>query len=323
MAPPQPRRRNIPRRRLAVFIVVAALLITAKTQDAVLVMPVIAAVVVLARRPGRSLSNRLRPALLPCLLLVAVAVGFFAAQSPVYASESRYDLIFDDLLLHVQHPAATLEDLGLPAAMKTYAGTNAYQPGSGYHSAAFTRFDASDPTARLALYYATHPAVAAGELARGIQAGWQADLPYLGYRTKSSGAPRWASGCGPCLYSDLTATASPSGVPLTIALYGAALILAVRARRRSLPGTADALVCLCAISAAALIAAVFGEGHYEETKHLYLFYTSNLLLLTLSLAVASSLTATQLTARTNRHPAAPAGRGAILRIAKKKAHPPK
>lgn len=286
--------RTIPGRRLAVFIVIAALLITTNTQDAVLVVPVIAAIAVLARHPGRSLTTRLRPALLPFLALVAVAVGFFAAQSPVYASESRYNLIFDDLLLHVQHPAATLEDLGLPASMKADAGMNAYQPGSGYRSAAFTRFDASDPTATLALYYAAHPAVAAGELARGIRAGWQADLPYLGYRTKSSGAPRWASGCGPCLYSNLTAAGTPVGVPLTIALYCASLLLAARARRSSHPGTADALVFLCAISATALIAAVFGEGHYEETKHLYLFYSSNLLLLALAVAVASHLTASQL-----------------------------
>ena len=55
-------------------------------------------------------------------------------------------------------------------------------------------------------------------------------------------------------------------------------------------------MCLCAISATALIAAVFGEGHYEETKHLYLFYTSNVLLLALSVGAVVNLTAGHLTA---------------------------
>lgn len=290
--------RTVPPRRVTAFVAIAALLVTAKTQDAALAVPIATAVLVVTRRPGRDLASRLRPAVAPCLLLAALGVTFFAAQPPAYANQSRYDLIFDDLLVHVHDPAATLNDLGLPAAMKTYAGTNAYQPGSGYHSAAFTHFEANHPTVRLALYYASHPTIAADAIARGLRAGWQAALPYLGYRTQSSGARPWAGGCGSCAYSDLTGAASPAGVPLTICLYGAALLLAALARRGSLPGVADALICLCAISATALIVAVFGEGHYEETKHLYLFYTGNLLLLALSLGVTSDLVAKWVTART-------------------------
>ena len=103
----------------------------------------------------------------------------------------------------------------------------------------------------------------------------------------------------------MTGAASPGGVPLTIALYGGALGLAVVARRRSLIGAADALVCLCAISATALLAAVFGEGHYEETKHLYLFYTTNLTVIGLGLAVSTELLSRRRMPRlSNRLPAA-------------------
>jgi hypothetical protein len=52
---------------------------------------------------------------------------------------------------------------------------------------------------------------------------------------------------------------------------------------------ADALVLLCAISATAVLTAVFGEGRYEEVKHLYLFYISNLLLLSIGFAVSVDL----------------------------------
>lgn len=282
--------RAVSRRSLIVLIVIAALLITSKTQNAVLVVPMVGAVIVVTRHQDRaSLVSRLRPAALPCLLLVAVAVTFVASQSSVYASDSRYDLIFDDLLLHVHDPVATLKSLGLPASMSAYAGTNAYQTSGGYETMAFKRFESGDPNVRIANFFITHPVIAADAVGRGLRAGWQADLPYLGYRTAASGAPPWAGACEPCVYSTVTGAASPGGAPLTIALYGGALLVAVPARRRLLTGAADALVCLCAISATALLAAVFGEGHYEEIKHLYLFYTTNLILLALSLAVSADL----------------------------------
>jgi hypothetical protein len=292
--------RTVSHRWLAVLIVIAGLLVTSKVQNVVLVVPIAATIFIAARRrDGRPLRSRLRQAVAPCLLLGVIAGSFVAAQSPVYARENHYDLIFADLLLRVHDPAAALKSLGLPESMKSYAGTNAYGTSgygkpSGIDTPAFKRFESSDPTLRLGLFYATHPAVASKELARGLRAGWQADLPYLGYRTASSGARPWSGACEPCLYSTATAAVSPSGIPLTIVLYGGALFLARLARRKSLPGPADALTCLCAISAMSLFAAVFGEGNYEEIKHLYLFYTTNIIMLAISSGVASNLILTRL-----------------------------
>jgi hypothetical protein len=282
-------KRAVPRRSLIVPMALSVLLITTKSQDAMLVVPIAGTIIVLSRAGGqRSLAHRLLVGAVPCLFLLATAVTFVASQSAVYASESRYDLIFDDVLIHVHDPADTLRSLGLPTYMTVYAGSNAYQTGTGYHTPAYQRFDAGDPAERLALYFVTHPAVAAEAVGRGQQAGWQAHLPYLGYRTYAPGTA-WADACEPCAYSTAAATASGGGVPLTIALYGAALLLAALARRRSRAGIADALVWLCAISATALLTGVFGEGRYEEVKHLYLFYISNLLLLSLGFVASLDL----------------------------------
>ena len=299
--------RIVSHRWLAVLMVIAVLLVTSKVQNVVLVVPIVATVfITTGGRDRRGLRGRLWHTGAATLLLGLIAVSFVAAQSKVYASENHYDLIFSDLVLRVHDPSAALKSLGLPASMNSYVGTNAYGTSgygkpSGIDTPEFKHFESSDPTLRLGLYYATHPAVTAEELARGLRAGWHADLPYLGYRTASSGAPPWSGACEPCAYSTATATVSSAGIPLTAALYGGALFLARLARRRSLPGPADALTCLCAISAVALFAAVFGEGNYEEIKHLYLFYTTNIILLAISSAVASNLILTRLATHRRTH----------------------
>lgn len=279
-------KRALGSRQIAILVVIAALLVTAKTQNAVLAFPLAALVCVVTRdrsRQGRLLS--LRRSSLWASIVLGFAVVYVAVQSPVYASESQYNLIFSDLLLHVPDPAATLGSLGLPPAMDEYRASNAYWPPNGYHSKAFRDFEHGDASERLAKYFITHPATAAAALMRGTKLGWHADLNYLGYRTQAKGVPPRSDACEPCLYSQSTAEISGSGPWLTLGLYVAGLMTAYSARRRGIGGVADALVVLTAVSAVALAAAVFGEGTYEEVKHLYLFYVANLLLLTLTLAV--------------------------------------
>lgn len=280
-------KRGIASRRISALVVLAALLVTSKTQNAALIVPMTALVVILARprQHQRRRSATWRVMVVSCVALVGIAGAYLSQQSGTYVSESRYDLIFDDILLHSHNSQQTLRQLGLPAQMVVYAGTNAYVPHSGYSSAAWRHFESSSPAATLAWFFFTHPSVTEGAMSRGLEAGWQAKLSYLGYRTKASGAPQWASACEPCIYSSLTSDVSPVGVPLTAALYGLALIAARMARRWSMGGAADALTALSAISAVAVLCAVFGEGHYEEVKHLYLFYVTNLTLIALCSAV--------------------------------------
>lgn len=107
-------------------------------------------------------------------------------------------------------------------------------------------------------------------------------LTYLGYRTASSGAPVGADGCGLCVFSKTLSAATPASPGPILVLDGAALVGAILSRRRGRNGVSDATVFLLAVSAISLLAAVFGEGSYEEIKHLYLFYVANLLLIALT-----------------------------------------
>jgi hypothetical protein len=75
-------------------------------------------------------------------------------------------------------------------------------------------------------------------------------------------------------------------------LFGAAAAVALALRKKRLVGVADVLLMMVAISAFELCAAAFGEGAYEEGKHLYLFYVTNLLLLAFTAAGSVHLVVT-------------------------------
>ena len=233
---------------------------------------------------GRRAGRRMLAAVGCGLLVLGATVAYAGAQNPSYGNESEYDLVFADILVHSPDPAATLRQLGLPASMADRRDTSAYVPGSLIGSPAWRAFERHGRT-RLLGWYLGHPGAAAGALLRGTRAGWQARLGYLGYRLPGPGVRPWSDACEPCLYSAATSAVSGAGPAVTAGLWIAALGLAPLVRRRAgLGGVADAMVLLVALAAAALVAAVFGEGSYEEVKHLYLFYVADLLLLGLTAA---------------------------------------
>ena len=283
-------RRPYPARRLAVVVGLGVVLLTAKTQDAVLGVPLAVAVAVFAwPRAGARDTRRVLLAVGCGLLVAASAAAYAGLQDPSYGNESAYDLVFADILVHSPDPQATLHQIGLPASMADRRGTNAYGKGTQFDSPAWRAFEQHGRT-RLLGWYLEHPAAAAGDLLRGTRAGWQAHLYYLGYRLGGPGVRPWSDACRPCLYSSATGAVSGAGPVVTVALWGAALGLAPLVRRRAgLGGVADAMVLLVAVAAAALVAAVFGEGSYEEVKHLYLFYVADGLLLGLVAAGAVAL----------------------------------
>ena len=285
-------RRPLPAGRLVGVTVLALLLVTAKTQDAVLGLPLGVAVALLGRPgpgPGPRCGRRGLAAVAAGLAVAGAALAYAGAQNPSYGYESEYDLVFADILVHSAHPAATLQQLGLPPSMASLRGSNAYGPGNQFDSPAWRAFE-HHGRSRLLRWYLDHPATAARAIGRGTQAGWQARLGYLGYRLYRPGLAPWSGACEPCLYSSATSAVSRAGPAVTGLLWAAALGLAPLIRRRAaLGGVADAMVLLVAVSATALVAAVFGEGSYEEVKHLYLFYVANLVLLGLVGAAAVAL----------------------------------
>lgn len=269
----------LPARRRVVLTGMCCLLVTAKSQDALLAIPLAVAVMVVARPPTG--AGRLGPQWLlrvGCGVTVAgVGLSYLALQSPVYGSESQYDLIFDDLLVHQPHPVSVLEDLGLPAKMIAFRGTNAYETWGAFRSPEFQRFERNGGKERVVLYLAGHPLTAMGLLSRGMHLGWQSRLDYLGYHTANSRGPPYGDACEPCLYSAMTHEISGAGMWFTLGLYAVAAIVAGAARRAGMTQLSDVLFILLGVSVLALCAAVFGEGAYEEVKHLYLFYVANLL----------------------------------------------
>ena len=274
-------RRPYPARRLAVVVGLGVLLLTAKTQDAALGAPLAVLVAILAwpRGAGGNTGRRVLAAVGCGLLLVGAAGAYAGLQNPSFGRESEYDLVFADILVHSPDPPATLHQLGLPASMADRRGTNAYGTGTQIDSPAWRAFERHG-RARLLGWYLAHPGAATGYLRRGARAGWQAHLYYLGYQLSGPGVEPWSDACRPCLYSSVTGAVSGAGPLATVVLWGAALGLAPLVRRRAgLGGVADAMGLLVAVAAAALVAAVFGEGSYEEVKHLYLFYVADGLLL--------------------------------------------
>ena len=286
-------RRAVPPAKAMVITVLAVLLVTSKTQNAALAVPLAFTVAVLVAGRGRhkrraAVTRLVRPAVWAAAVLAA-AIGYVALQSPVFAGQSQYDLIFSDLLVHSADPAATLSSIGLPAQMVRYRGTNAYEPSGGFDTPAFSSFERHGGKVRVLTYLATHPGTAAEALGRAATAGWQANLSYLGYRTRASGAPAFSGACEPCVYSSATADVSPAGPAVTIAVYVLGLGVAWQARRKRLGGLADVLCVLAAISAFSLVSAAFGEGAYEEIKHLYLFYIANLLIVAASAGAGAEM----------------------------------
>jgi hypothetical protein len=284
-------RRVVSTRAQLTWAALGALLVTAKSQDASLFVPVAGAALLLSSRPRPGHSRRVRK-ILPVACAVAVTViagGYLAIQPAVYSHDNLYDQVFADLLVHSPHPRADLAWLGLPPSMIQFAGTNAYAATTGYNTPTFQHFAAHGGREKVEAFYLDHPSEAVGALLRGVKAGMQAHLAYLDYRTAASGAPVGADGCGLCFLSKGLSGTGPSSPAPVVLLDGVAVAAAILLRRRGRNGVSDAIVFLLVVSAVALLTAVFGEGSYEEIKHLYLFYVANLLLL--AITAGASLTA--------------------------------
>ena len=280
-------------RRRAALTGLCCLLVTAKSQDALLAVPLAVAVVFIGRPPGcgRQFGTQALVRVGCGITVAVVALSYLALQSPVYGNESQYDLIFADLLVHQPRPASVLKDLGLPTPIIAFRGTNAYEPRSAFRSPAFQRFERHGGKEHVLLYLAGHPLAAVELLGRGMHLGWQTRLDYLGYHTADSHRPPFGDACEPCVYSGATRHISGAGIWLTLVLYALAALVASAARRAAIAELSDVLLVLVGVSVVALCAAVFGEGAYEEIKHLYLFYVVNLFLLATTAATAARVLA--------------------------------
>jgi hypothetical protein len=280
-------RRQIQALTLLIWTVLAAALITAKTQNISLLIPSLAVTFRFSVSFTPKWASRLgrKAAAVACsLALVLVSALYLHEQPSVYTQDNLYDQVFADLLVHSSHPQADLASLDLPASMSTYIGTNAYVPWGGINTPAFLSFAAHQGRLKVEMFYISHPYEAVSALERGVKDGTQSRLAYLSYHTAASTSLAGSDGCGLCIFSESVSHLDGgfSAPVMVVALYVSALIGAVLRRRQGREGVSDSIFFLVAVSFFSLLTAVFGEGTYEEVKHLYLFYLSNIFILALT-----------------------------------------
>jgi hypothetical protein len=245
-------------------------------------------------RSGPLRVGKWRSRLLPftCAGVVLASIPLYVgSQASVYGQQNLYDGVFQELLGHSQNPAADLRWLGLPASWANLQGTNAYQTGNRLESAEFQTFAQHGGRIKVAEFYLAHLDRAVKAILRGSRYGMKAHIYYLGYRQNDGRSPPISGPCGFCPISTLTQSLSSQGPVIVLGLYCASIATALALRRRGGRGHSDAMFLLLAVSAVSLLAAVFGEGLYEETKHLYLFYCSNALLGAFTIAACVQLLA--------------------------------
>jgi hypothetical protein len=272
-------RRRLPPAAIIGITGLAILLLTSKSQNVFLGVFFASGLLFLVS--GRKDAPKWRQRAIPFACAGAVLLSvplYLGSQASIYSQQNVYDGVFQELLGHSTDPAADLRWLGLPPSWQNLAGGNAYQPGNELHSADFQSFVKHGGRAKLMEFYVSHPSRALHAVLRGTRYGMKANIYYLGYKQNDGHTPGWSKPCGFCPLSTVTQSVSAQGPVIAALLYAAAIAVALAWRKRGGQGYSNAMIFLLVISAYSLFAAVFGEGLYEETKHLYLFYVSNALI---------------------------------------------
>lgn len=307
---------------LAVTLAAAALILS-KSQNAVLVIPIV--IVLLLPRAEWSklhLTGRWRgriPGAACAALLIVLSAAYLRDQPADLEHDNRYNAVFVELLGHSTNPRRDLVDLGLSPELARYAGKPIYVPGNATHDPAFAGFFSKVTEFKLASFYLTHPGRALALAHRGATASMYLRpvgvSPPLGNQTLDSGAPPYYTACKLCLYSTISQQTRGASAILLPALWLAALAAALALLRRGArdpTGRPVAIVLLLLLSFAVISMAValLGEGEFEIVKHLYLTSAIDALITVLTIHAAGLLACRARRSRTSRdtteQPALPA-----------------
>ena len=259
---------------LAGVTVVFILMITSKSQDITLCVPLAAALLVV-RCPVRRWTGRIRgralPAVAAAVLLVTGATDLYL-QPTLYNDQLIYTDVFYTILKDSHDVPADLAELGLPQEMARYAGRTWFET---------QKETAVDPNYRLfldrisfsdvALFYARHPDRLGPVTSTAVTDVVKARHP-LPNTTRADGPPPRAV-CRVCIVPNVGNALAPAALVLWPAWELFVLAVGVTlARRRREPAWRALGLLLAATVLFALFhtaTAILGDGYAELAKHVF------------------------------------------------------
>lgn len=257
------------------YVAAAAILITAKAQNTLLVIPAVYYLwrvsVLRLDRSGR------RASVLAGLILIALSFAeYHAGQPGVLRKSSLYQTVFNGILHESRTSKDDLADLGLPTDWSVYARQD-YWVGerSPRLDPEFDRvFFADMSFAKVAFFYLRHPghlfdiAVVAGRRAHLLR------MPYMGNFTKDAGFPAYTQSGAFDVWSSVKPSILPGSLltlSITCVLWAG---LALRRRRDADVGVAliaDLALVLVATLCIQFLTSILAEGLAVFDRHLFLF----------------------------------------------------
>jgi hypothetical protein len=187
-----------------------------------------------------------------------------------------YNAVFFELLQNSATPREDLRQLGLNPEFAKYRGTQIFSPGIPVEDPAFeAAFFDRIGSARLGLFYLSHPGRLAGVAQRAAQSAFSQRPPYLGNFEKSCGLGPRAQSHAFQLWSRLRESAAPRSLWFVAVFFAgsasAALAVFLKTSSRQLKAVMVLQLALVAMAIEQLLAAEAVCGQYELTKHLFLF----------------------------------------------------
>jgi hypothetical protein len=274
----------------------ALLLVTAKTQHALLAIP-LAMFFVWERNRLWARRALLNGALAAVLIAAGGVFSFLGGSPPGYTAPCLFNMIFAKLLPTAKDPAAELASLGLDRSYLQYSEMDAFMDRAPMRDRGWRReFLAKTSFARLAAFYVTHPGRALEVAESGLEEAALGRPPNIGNYDRRAGLEPFAQSDAFALWStgrNAVLTAAPWLMPLIFAASLGVLWWRFRAAAVAL-GVAGAIE--------------FGVGAMtdasEVTRHLFLF--NAIWDLTLLGAVAAAAIAVSRRFRQPKEAAAPA-----------------
>ena len=257
------------------FVVAAVLLVTSKSQAAILTVPLAGLGMVLALRHLPRAAGKLVGAALVAVILAAGA--FSMGQSDEYISHMNvYNAVFNGVLPNSPSPAAALRDLGLSPDLIRYTGTTASGPDSafgmvGTYEQVFSRVSLPD----VVKHYMSHPRTLLNLLQETAGHAFDLRPPDLGNLERSASEYRqeyghdgpWTAVHRAVLPDHLWFVAGVLGLSLVVAGQG----MRPSRRRNGAHAAPEVLAALAVMAALAFVVAPVADGQNEIVKHEFLF----------------------------------------------------